>query len=84
MPFNNSRIHILLKLTQNIPQDRSHSGPLKINLKEHRDFPGGPVVKNPPSNTGDTGSIPSRGTKIPHAAWQLSPRTTTTEPAHLN
>ena len=23
------------------------------------DFPGGPVVKNPPSNAGDKGSIPS-------------------------
>ena len=22
------------------------------------DFPGGPVVKNPPANAGDTGSIP--------------------------
>ena len=32
------------------------------------DFPGGPVVKNLPSNAGDTGSIPGRGTKIPHAA----------------
>ena len=31
------------------------------------DFPGGPVVKNPPSSTGDVGLIPGRGTKIPHA-----------------
>ena len=44
------------------------------------DFPGGPVVKTPPSNAGDAGSIPGRGTKIPHAAGQLSPCTTTTEP----
>ena len=28
------------------------------------DFPGGPVVKNPPANAGDTGSIPVLGTKI--------------------
>ena len=35
-----------------------------------RDFPGGPVVKTPPSNEGGTGSIPGRGTKIPHAAWR--------------
>ena len=28
------------------------------------DFPGGPVVKNPPSNAGDNGSIPGQGTKI--------------------
>ena len=44
------------------------------------DFPGGAVVKNPPSNAGDTGSIPGRGTKIPHAAVQLSPCAATTEP----
>ena len=25
------------------------------------DFPGGPVVKNPPANAGDTGSIPGLG-----------------------
>ena len=38
------------------------------------DFPGGPVVKNPPYNAGDAGLIPGQGTKIPHAAGQLSPR----------
>ena len=48
------------------------------------DFPGGPVVKNPPSNAGDAGLIPGWGTKIPHAAGQLSPHTVTTEPAHHN
>ena len=31
----------------------------KIQL---RDFPGGPVVKNPPFNAGGTGSIPGQGT----------------------
>ena len=31
------------------------------------DFPGGPVVENLPYNAGDVGSIPGRGTKIPHA-----------------
>ena len=38
-----------------------------------RDFPGGPVVKNPPSTAGDAGLIPGQGTEIPHAAGQLSP-----------
>ena len=47
----------------------------------HGDFPGGPVVKNPPSNAGDADSIPGWGTKTPHAEGQLSPRATTTEPA---
>ena len=32
------------------------------------DLPGGPVVKNPPANAEDPGSIPGQGTKIPHAS----------------
>ena len=51
-------------------------------LNMYRDFPGGPVVKNPPTNATDSGSIPGRGTKIPHAMGQLSLRSATTEPAH--
>ena len=36
-------------------------------------------------NAGDAGSIPGQGTKIPHAAEQLSPRATTREkPARFN
>ena len=54
------------------------------NLRSIGDFPGGPVVKNPPSSAGDLGSIPGRGTKIPHAAGQLSPDTTTTELVRLD
>ena len=46
------------------------------------DFPGGPVVKNSPSNAEDAGSIPSQGTKIPHAVGQLSPRAPTTNLTH--
>ena len=44
------------------------------------DFPGGPVVKNLPSNAGDMGLLCGRGTKIPQAAEQLSLLTTATEP----
>ena len=47
------------------------------------DFPGGPVVKNPPSNAGDAGSIPGWGTKIPHALGQLSVGATTIELVRL-
>ena len=48
-----------------------------------RDFPGGPVVKNPPCNAGDASSTPDQETTIPHAAGQLSPRATTRgKPAH--
>ena len=50
--------------------------PLK---KRCADFPGGAVVENLPANAGDTGS----SGKIPHAAEQLGPWATTTEPARL-
>ena len=52
---------------------------VNFNKILNQDFPGGPVVKNPPSKAEDVGWIPGQGTKIPHAAGQLSPRATTTE-----
>ena len=49
------------------------------------DFPGGPVVKNPPFNAGGVGSVPewgTQGTEILHAGGQiLNPKTTTREKA---
>ena len=42
------------------------------------------MVKNPPYNEGDVGSIPGQGTKIPHATQQLGPCSATTEFACLN
>ena len=50
--------------------------------KAHTDFPGGTVVKNLPVNAGDTGLSPGPG-RFLHAAEQLSPCATTTEPARL-
>ena len=56
-----------------------------LNVSVFWDFPGGPVVKNPPSNAGNSGSIPgletkiSRATKISHG--QLSPCAATPEKA---
>ena len=47
---------------------------------QEKDFPGGPVVKNLPANTGDTGLILIRG-KDPHVTEQLSLCATTTQPA---
>ena len=38
-----------------------------------RNFPGGPVVKKPPPNAQDMGSVPFWGTKIPRAVGQLRP-----------
>ena len=57
--------------------------PKNKSIKNIWDFPGGPVVKNSPSNAGDPGLIPGWGTKIPHAAGQLSPCATTTELVRL-
>ena len=48
------------------------------------DFTGGPLVKNLPSSAGDMSSIPHWRNKIPHAAGQLSPRTTTREACKPN
>ena len=42
------------------------------------------MVKNPPANAGDKGLIPAWSGKIPHAAEQLSPCATTTEPVLYN
>ena len=51
------------------------SGKEKKSIKStwSRDFPGGPEVKNPFSNVGETGLITGEGIKIPHAMQQLSP-----------
>ena len=43
------------------------------------DFPGDSLVENPPANAGEK-EIDPWSRKIPHAAEQLSPCATTTEP----
>ena len=52
-----------------------------LNVSVFWDFPGGPVVKNTPSNAGNSGSIPGPETKISRAEGQLSPRAATPEKA---
>ena len=51
-------------------QEKSMKMTQKMNMQERKitsknqlfgDFPGGPVVKNPPASAEDTGSIPSLG-----------------------
>ena len=45
-----------------------------LTIQEQQgDFPGGPVVKNPPSKAGHVGSIPGQGTKISHAVGATKP-----------
>ena len=59
--------------------DHAHCSPsliLPLKPPSPGDSPGGPVVKNPPSNVGDAHSIPGQGTKIPYPSGQLSLHTT--------
>ena len=44
-----------------------------LKMTHSGDFPSGPVVKNPPSNARDVGSIPGRGTRFPHAPGATKP-----------
>jgi len=53
---------------------------LNESERRRKDFSCGPVVKNLPCNAGNIGSIPGRGSKIPHSAEQLSLSSTDTEP----
>ena len=52
---------------------------LKKKKQPSRDFSGGSVFKNPPSEAGDVGLIPGWGDKIPHTTGQLSPPAVTRE-----
>ena len=55
------------------PNTLSRSSMHFVELKmKFRDFPGGPVDKNPPANAGDPSLFPGPGTRIPHATGQLS------------
>ena len=60
----------------------SDANRLKIHVNTHaaRTSLAAQWLRLCPSNAGDAGLIPGRGTKIPHAAEELSPRATTTEP----
>ena len=63
-------------------EKEEEDGECIFEKKTVQGFPVGPVVKNPPSYAGDTGSVPGQETKIPHAAGQPSPCPTTPESAH--
>ena len=56
----------------------------KVKKKKIWSFPGSPVVKSSPCNTGNTGSIPGWGAGISHAAEQLNPHAATVEPKRHN
>ena len=62
-------------------QPVKHWADRHFSKKKYRDFPGGPVVKNPPHSARDTGLIPWPG-KTLYASEQLSQCATVTE-AHV-
>ena len=50
--------------------DPNYEGLLLLELKmSFIEFPGGSVVKTPPSNAGLVGSITGQRTKVLHATW---------------
>ena len=57
---------------------------LAFQISTCGDISGGPGFRNLPCNTGDASSIPSWGTKLPHASGQINPHTTTAESTHHN
>ena len=73
--FNIATLFVLLTVFQLYPLAR-------LIMPWVRDFPDGPVVKNPPSNTRYVDSIAGPGTKIPRASGQLIP--TREKPACLS
>ena len=58
-------IHLVIQITKIPLQFLAHSPRNPWNFLKDKnnggDFPGGPVDKNPPANTGDTGLIPGPG-----------------------
>ena len=68
---------LVTPLKECLVKSRKDNGVLCIHKSKQKnqtaDFLSGPVIKNPPCNAGDAGSIPSRGTKSLHASKQLSP-----------
>ena len=64
--------HLLyfLPVVSSIPLFQLRDSPRKAQFIWN--FPGGPVVRNPPSNAGDAGSILGWETKIPRTSGQLS------------
>ena len=66
----------LISTSKKTPHLFSQKSPVSLLANEVPEFPwnfpGAPAVKNPPSNTGDTGLSLVGGIKIPHAAGQLN------------
>ena len=64
---NSVQLYLYLESTLFISSTIFSKNRTKRMKKTHRDFPGCPVVKNPPVNDGDTGLIPGPGRF--HMSW---------------
>ena len=62
----------LMRRPKGFWETKSHLRQRSEAVNSVRGFPGGPVFKNLPWNSRGLGSIPGQGTKIPHAAGQLT------------
>lgn len=70
-----------MKVYHTSHQFGNSSGETLLNtVTKFRDFPGGPMVRNPRCSSGDADLTPGRGTGIPPAAEQLKLGAETTEP----
>ena len=58
-------ILVQLFLIQMVSGNSNQEMKIQLMIMTLGDFPGGPVVKNPPPNAGDVSSIPGQGNKIP-------------------
>ena len=63
---------------QTFSSQRRHTDGQQVHEKVLKNFPGGAVIKNSPTNARDMGSTPGLGRS--HTLEQLSLCTTTTEP----
>ena len=57
----NTKISCILFTSTKQSEKRSKGKKNSIKKNTTLDFPGGPVVKNPPANAGDMGTIPGSG-----------------------
>ena len=70
--LSKARATVLSHHTEWVPEAQKEDTLHKITQSLVGDFPGGPVVKNPPYKAGVMGLVPGQGTKIPCATGQPS------------
>ena len=77
MPWDNpsgyeNTVSSLAQMCLEKQERRKKTENVYLERKLLRHLPGGPGLKDPPSYAGDMGSTSGQGTKMPHAAGQLT------------